>query len=106
MSIVTIQVVHSVDPELMRMFRSLVNAALDIDKEIGMAQATLDDIVQEVTDLKTVDDSVVSLLTSLNEKLAAAIASGDMTKVQAVSDAITAEKTRLAAAVTANTPTA
>ena len=100
-----INIVHSVDPELMRMFRSLVNTVVGIEKEISMAQATLDDIIQEVTDLKAVDDSVVALLTSLNEKLAAAIASGDMAKVQAVSDAITAEKARLASAVTANTPT-
>lgn len=79
-----------------------LNTLLQRTKDMA---ATLDDVVAKVAALSTVEDSVVSLLTSIKAQLDAAIASGDMTKVQAVADALDAQKQKLADAVTANTPT-
>ena len=63
----------------------------------------LDDIVAKVTDLGTVEDSVIALLTDIKARLDAAIAAGDPAKLQALSDALDAQKAKLAAAVAANT---
>lgn len=68
--------------------------------------ATLDDVVAAVAAEGTVVDSAVTLLTSLKAALDAAIASGDPTKIQAVSDAIGAQTKALSDAVAANTPAA
>ncbi len=68
--------------------------------------ATLDDVVAAVAAESTVVDSAVTLLTSLKAALDAAIASGDPTKIQAVSDSIGAQTKTLADAVAANTPAA
>lgn len=77
---------------------------LILNKE-AREQMTLDDVLAKVTAQKTVADSAVTLLQELKAELDAAIASGDMTKVQAISDAIDANTNELSAAVTANTPT-
>lgn len=68
--------------------------------------ATLDDLVTKVTNLKTVDDSVVALLQGLSAQLKAAIAANDPAKIQAVADALDAQTAELSDAVTANTPAA
>lgn len=68
--------------------------------------ATLDDVVAEVTAQKTIVASVQALIKGLQDQLAAAIASGDPAKVQAVLDALKANDAALAAAVPANTPAA
>lgn len=67
--------------------------------------ATLKDLATEVAALKTVDDSVLALITGIKAQLDAAIAANDPAAIQAVSDALTAETTRLQAAVTAGTGT-
>lgn len=67
---------------------------------------TLDDLVAKVTAENTVIDSAVTLLSIIETELDAAIASGDPTKVQAVSDLIDAGQKKLADAVVANTPSA
>jgi len=72
----------------------------------GGIMATLDELLADVADETTVIASVELLLTNLSTQLAAAIASGDPTKVQAVRDAISVNKARLSAAVVANTPAA
>lgn len=72
-------------------------------KEITMA-ATLDDLINDVTANKQVTDSVVTLLNGIAAQLAAAIASGDPVKIQAVHDGLVANSTALANAVAANTP--
>lgn len=64
---------------------------------------TLDSIKQQVADEKTVIDGAVALMGGLKAKLDAAIATGDMAKVQEISDAIGANSSELAAAVAANT---
>jgi len=66
--------------------------------------ATLDDLLTKVAAEKTVDDSIIALLVEIKGKLDAAIASGDLTKIQAVADALDAEQAKIAAAVVANTP--
>lgn len=64
--------------------------------------ATLDDLVAQVNDLGTVEDGVVALLTDIKARLDAAGA--DPAKLQALSDALAAQKQKLADAVSANTP--
>jgi len=67
--------------------------------------ATLDDVVQKVTQQNTVIQSAITLLHELKVKLDGAIASGDMGKVQQIADALDSQDQALATAVTANTPT-
>jgi hypothetical protein len=64
---------------------------------------TLDDVLLDVASQKTVVASAVTLLQGLQAQLAAAIASGDMAKVQAVADGIEVNTSDLAAAVASGT---
>jgi GH18 family chitinase len=64
--------------------------------------ATLDDVIAKVTNIGTVEDSVIALLQDLKDKLDAA--GTDPAKLQALSDAIDAQTQKLSDAVTANTP--
>jgi hypothetical protein len=73
-------------------------------KKQTMAQATLDDLTQDVSDETTVEQSAITLLQGLSAQLAAA--KNDPTKIQAIADSIVANKNALAAAITANTPAA
>ena len=68
--------------------------------------ASLQDIRQAVADEKTVEDSVLALLTSVEQQLKNAIASNDPAAMQAIVDDITAHKQAMADAVAANTPAA
>jgi len=68
--------------------------------------ATLDDIKQAVADEKTVEDSVLALLTNVEQQLKDAIAQNDPAAMQAVVDQIAANKRAMADAVAANTPAA
>jgi hypothetical protein len=67
--------------------------------------ATLQDVQQAVTDEKTVEDSVLALLTQVEQMLKDAIAANDPAAMQAIVDQITANKQTMADAVAANTPT-
>jgi hypothetical protein len=75
-----------------------------VDRKLEAIMATLDDVVAKVTDIGTVEDSVITLLTSIKAQLDAA--GQDPAKLQALSDALDAQKAKLTAAVTANTPAA
>lgn len=66
--------------------------------------ATLDDVVSKVTDVGTVEDSVLTLLTDIAQKLKDA--GQDQTKLDALAAALDAQKQKLTDAVTANTPAA
>lgn len=66
----------------------------------------LDQLEQRVTAQGTVIDSAVTLLAGLKQALDDAITSGDMARVQAVSDQIEVKTQALAAAVQTNTPAA
>jgi len=68
--------------------------------------ASLQDIRQAVADEKTVEDSVLALLTSVEQQLKNAIASNDPAAMQAIVDDITAHKQAMADAVAVNTPAA
>lgn len=63
----------------------------------------LDNAERETAEATTVMRSAATLLSRLKAKLDEAIASGDMTRVQAISDALDTEGDALAAAVAANT---
>lgn len=67
--------------------------------------ATMNDLLAAVTAQKTSDDSIITLLVQIKGLLDAAIATGDMTKVQTAVDALVAEQAKIAAAVAANQPT-
>ena len=67
---------------------------------------TVADLITKVNAQKTVVDGAVTLLQGLKSQLDAAIAAGDMSQVQAVSDALDANTNELSAAVVANTPAA
>lgn len=67
--------------------------------------ATLDDIAAKVKAEGDVVDSAIALIQGLKDKLDAAIASGaDPSQLQALSDAIGAQTSKLAGAVAATTP--
>lgn len=79
---------------------------LILEKVNAMA-TTLSDLVTKVAALKTVEDSVVTLLGDLKSRLDAAIAGGsDPAALQALSDDIGAQTQRLSDAVVQNTPAA
>jgi hypothetical protein len=65
----------------------------------------LDSLQAEVTNNTNVTQSAITLLQGLKSQLDAAIASGDMSQVQALSDQLGQNDVNLAAAISANTPT-
>jgi archaellum component FlaC len=79
---------------------------IQLSKEIKMAQATLDDVVTKITNISNLEDALIASNKALSDKLDAAIATGDMAKVQAIADALDADAAKLAAAAVANTPAA
>jgi hypothetical protein len=94
------------DPPSREEHLELRHALHDLTHKADRIMALLDDVVSKVTALSTVEDSVIALLTDIKAKLDAAIAGGaDPAKLQALSDAIDAQKQKLTDAVTANTPT-
>ena len=81
-----------------------------IAKETIMA-ATIDQVLQDVTDESTLDDSIIALLNGVQAQLAAALSGTTIppavqTKIDAVFSGLEANKAKVAAAVTANTPAA
>jgi len=68
--------------------------------------AAIDDLKANVDQNTSVVQSAITLLGNLKTALDAAIASGDMGQVQALSDQIGQNDSALAAAVNANTPAA
>jgi hypothetical protein len=97
---VTIHVVHHLDPEFERRVLSTIY------KQTGNIMAAIDDLTKNVTDNTNLVQSAVTLMGNLKTELDAAIASGDMSKVQALSDALGKNDAELAAAIAANTPAA
>ncbi len=85
--------------------RLLAQAAAQTEREDAMAK-TLDDVLADVQAETTVTQSAITLLQGLKAQLDAAIAAGDLTKVQQIADGIEANTAALSAAVSANTPAA
>ena len=79
---------------------------LEIHAQGEINMAALDSLTAAVAKNDEVINSAVTLLQGLKTKLDDAIASGDPTKIQALSDALGTETTKLADAVAANTPAA
>lgn len=69
-----------------------------------MAQATLDDVLAEVQQESTIEDSLLKLFTTAQAQAAAV--GNDPVKVQAIFDGLVANVTKVTAAVTAGTPAA
>ena len=82
-------------------WRSAPDWAWEMNRKLEMIMATLDDLITKVTELDSVEDSVIALLTDIKAQLVAA--GQDPAKLQALSDSLDAEKAKLAAAVAANT---
>ncbi len=64
----------------------------------------LKDLQAEVAASVTVEESAITLLDGLKSKLDAAIASGDPAALKALSDSLGSERSKLADAITRNTP--
>ena len=78
-----------------------------IQAQEAIMAATLDDTLAAVTAESTVDDSIITLLNGLAAQIkAGGLSAADAAKVQAIFDQATANSTKIAAAVTANTPPA
>jgi hypothetical protein len=90
--------------------RALLNAnlAITISNHLKLKRIimNLEDILAKVQAQKTVEDSIVTLLNETNSELKAAIASGDQSKLQQISDTLDANTKELSDAVVANTPAA
>ena len=90
-------------PQWAREMRASLNSILK--KDITIMQE-LDNLTAAVTASTTVQDSAMVLLTGLKTALDAAIAGGNPAALQALSDSLGSESTKMAAAITANTPAA
>lgn len=66
--------------------------------------AALDALTAQVAANNAVVESALTLIQGLKAQLDAAIAAGDPAQLQALSDSLAAEDSKLAAAVAANTP--
>ena len=79
-----------------------------LTKEVSKFMVTLDQVVSDVSDESTVVDSLVALTAGIKAQLDAALLGvltpGDQAKVDAIFAAVEAEKAKVAAAITANTP--
>ena len=88
---------------------SVITEILDrlksIYKQGEKAMSVLDDLKAKVSANTTVIESAITLLQGLKAKLDEAIASGDPAALQALSDELGTEGTKLADAIVANTPT-
>lgn len=79
-----------------------------IERKLTIMAATLDQVLQDVTDESTLDDSIIALLTGIKAQLDAVIAGGlpaaTQAKVDQIFAAAEANKSKVTAAITANTP--
>lgn len=87
---------------------NLLRAVLAREENI---MATIDEVLSDVQDESTVEDSLITLVTGIKSQLDAALASQGIppdvqAKIDAVFSGIEANKAKVAAAITANTPAA
>lgn len=85
---------------------ALERRSITIEQQGNTIMATLQDIQAAVAAEKTVEDSVLVLLSNIEQQLKDAIASNDPAAMQAVVDQINAQKQTMADAVAAGTPAA
>lgn len=88
----------------------ILDAIEELGEQHGQTErkimAALDNLRREVEEQRTITQSAISLIEGLKTRLDEAIASNDMEEVQRLADELDAQQTSLAAAITANTPTA
>jgi len=69
--------------------------------------ALIDDLLADVADEAAVDDSIIALLNNISAQLkGAGTPAATLAQIQAVKDALDANKAKIVAAVLANTPAA
>ena len=97
---------HRSDDGTARELSELRRAVVNLTQRINQMTQAMDNLTAAVAAEKTVEDSVVTLLTTLASELQAALAASGTPDpaIQAVADQITANTTALAAAVSTNTP--
>lgn len=79
----------------------------NIERKLNIMSQELDRLTQSVSDLRTVDQSAETLLTGLSTLLRNALNGPNPTvALGKIADDIDADKTEMAAAITANTPAA
>ncbi len=89
----------------------LFDSIQQLAHKINKMSATLDQVLQDVNDESTMEDSVITLLNGIQSQLAAALSGATLppatqAKVDAVFAGLEANKTKVAAAIVANTPAA
>jgi hypothetical protein len=89
------------------LYKILANQSLIISK-LNSMDNTIDDVLADVQQESTVEDSLVTLTTAMKAQLTAALAGTTIpadvqAKIDLVFSGIEANKTKVAAAVTANT---
>jgi chromosome segregation ATPase len=82
--------------------RELVRAIVSLTIRIEAMSAQLDRLTAEVSEIKTVADSAITLLNGLSAQIRAL--KDDPAKLEALANDLDAKGNELAAAVTANTP--
>jgi hypothetical protein len=93
-------------------FKSLLPATKrDLEQLEKRIMATLDQVIQDVADETTLQDSILTLLAGIQQQLKDALAGVTLppaaqTKIDQIFAAVEANKAKLSAAVAANTPAA
>jgi hypothetical protein len=78
-------------------------------REASMADKTMDDVLADITDLRTREEGLAAVTNHLQEQLTAALSGmvippDVQAKINAAFDAVEANKTEVIAAINANTP--
>lgn len=92
---------NSYDRKVLYEILSMVRTILQTETR---EMATLQDVMNKIQELDTVEDSVLALVASIAQQLKDAKASNDPAALDAVISSLEAEKQKLADAVAANTP--
>lgn len=99
-----------IDPGINKKLDQIINLLTQQKETLTTVMIDLSQLQQAVTDEKTVEDSVVTLLGTLSSKISELIAASgnavDPAALQDIVNQINNNKAALAAAVTANTPAA
>lgn len=98
------QILQDIEQFLSDAFEHLHNLLHTINQKENYIMSKIDDLNTAVSEESTVIDSTVTLLTNLTQMIKAA--GTDPAKLDALMTSITANKTKLADAVVANTPAA
>lgn len=96
--------------QLNRIERMLTNISIQLTKQGNQTMALADDVdslIEAVEERKTVGDSVMALLTELNDMLKSQVTDpAAQQKLQQAIDALKSKNAEVAAAITKNTPQA